>query len=338
MRNARQGEASFAAKQGTVPSPLAITESLLPAISQGARVVTTNSAVNTISSNGKNIVNMDGSFVKALFGGEVLKGTTTLQAKRNAFRLTKGRELLGAEIALVALLVSASVTKERAAQKKAELANIAANAELAKLSDSGVDVTELNDFAPKYKALTRPTWLVRHNEDLVKLAEHLFHEAELGWLIADLNIGQTKESYMDGKRVVELRARQRIDLPVWQDIVEFHKARESNAKPENLVTIVTEAEIDTELMNTKLGLAMGATGAPAKPALPAKPIGIPAAAFAIAGDTPMVKENRGQLILSKAKKAALVLRRAASAVAADHQDQGPTGGATVTEELTPVHV
>jgi len=189
-----------------------------------------------------------------------MEAATTTLAVRNTSPLgsTNDHQMLGAEIALVAVLVSASISKQRDVQKKAELADKGWNLELGKMSDCADDIShESPTISAQYKALTRPTWLVRDNEDLVKLAEHLFQESELGHLIADINIGRTKVSYMDGKRVVELRARQRIDLPVWQDIVDFHKNYKSNTRSENLVTVVMKSAVDAALINATLGLAMG---------------------------------------------------------------------------------
>src|SRR5262249_36962927 len=80
------------------------------------------------------------------------------------------------------------------------------------------------------------------------------------WLIADLNRDRTSESRMDGKRVVEVKSRQLIELPVWEDIVAFHRKQSLEAAPENLVTIVEETGLDLELLLSRLGTAMGLSG------------------------------------------------------------------------------
>jgi hypothetical protein len=292
---------------------------------QAIRTAAAGGNVNNGGSANSNRANdlMIGRGFRAVVGGnnvidQAVKGDLTLKGKKKFRRFSADdRAMLGAEIALAALLISGTVAKERAEQKKVEARKKQQlSAEFAKLSDRLDDAGEISadDNANKaltYKALTRPTWLVRPGEDLVKLAEHLFHEAELGWLIADLNIGTTKESYLDGKRIVELKTRQKIDLPVWQDIVEFHKRNNDNAKPENLITIVTEAAVDTELMNATLGLAMGATVAAPKP-LVAAAAAVPAAAEvlptpAIAGAAPTAKDR--QFTLFSAAKSAIEMAR-----------------------------
>lgn len=366
VRTARQGEVvSNTLKQGSVVSSIrsAGSDSAAAAAAAAAgrtpgRVVAgavgpTGSA-NSPRSNDV-VSNIGRTFRGVGYTAAVDTGRGAFSTKLNGRkfrRLTEGdRALLGAEIALAALLVSASVAKQRAEQKKLEIRKKQKlSPEFARLSDRLDEVGEIvqddnMNQAQSYKPMIRPTWLVRHHEDLVKLAEHLFHEAELGWLIADLNIGQTKESYIDGKRIVELRTRQRIDLPVWQDIVEFHKSR-NTVKPENLITIVTEAEVDKELMNATLGLAMGA--APAlKPATVGVGSAVPITAAAsvavtsltIAGTAPAAKEVRTPILVSSAKQAALAVRKAATAVVSsakatnNNDDQGPSAGAAVTDDV-----
>src|SRR5262249_3153427 len=99
------------------------------------------------------------------------------------------------------------------------------------------------------------------NDTLVSIAENLFEDADLGWLIADVNAGGIKETTVNGKRVVELQDRQQIDLPVWQDIIDFYETRAEDAIAENLVTIVADSHVNSELMNLMLNPVMGVTNA-----------------------------------------------------------------------------
>ncbi|HEY9870528.1 MAG TPA: hypothetical protein V6D08_15290, partial [Candidatus Obscuribacterales bacterium] len=109
--------------------------------------------------------------------------------------------------------------------------------------------------------LRRPTTLVAANDTLVTIAEAFFHDANLAWLIADLNRDRIKESWIDGRRVVELRNRQRLDLPVWDDIAEFYSTRDVAAASENIVTIVEECQVTRELLQSTLAPVFG--GVPA---------------------------------------------------------------------------
>ncbi len=199
---------------------------------------------------------------------------------RLGLRPGKKLALIGPEIALAALLISAGVARVRGAEAIAEKGGqLTINADHLIAADEMV----LHDTDPdaqsqvrKYEPRIRPTWLVRSNEDLGVLADHLFHDARLGWLIADLNLGNTSEMFDGQKRIVELRVRQKIELPVWQDIVEFHKLRiEFHAS--DLVTVVTETAIDQELMQLTLAPVIGIAGAAAV---------APAAALAKVVDAP----------------------------------------------------
>ncbi|MBI4533652.1 MAG: hypothetical protein HY711_06860, partial [Candidatus Melainabacteria bacterium] len=87
--------------------------------------------------------------------------------------------------------------------------------------------------------------------------EELFHDANLAWLIADLNQQSIKETWEGNKRVIELRTRQQLELPVWQDIVEFYQSRPANSSPESLVTVVTNTRLDQELIDSTLGAVIG---------------------------------------------------------------------------------
>ena len=102
------------------------------------------------------------------------------------------------------------------------------------------------------KVLSRPTCYITKNKTLVDIAEELFHNGDLAWLIADLNTGHIRDLMIDGKRVVEFTGRQQINLPVWEDIVEFQRNQPANAIARNLVTVVADHWIDRELLDSTL--------------------------------------------------------------------------------------
>lgn len=103
--------------------------------------------------------------------------------------------------------------------------------------DSVDNDTDAKSRVHKYGQRRRPTWLVRPGEDLCKLAKHLFHDAKLGWLIADINAPNINEVFDGRKRIIELHVRQKIELPVWQDVVEFYKL-ENRVKTSDIITVV----------------------------------------------------------------------------------------------------
>ncbi len=119
-------------------------------------------------------------------------------------------------------------------------------------SDGGDDFDDEED-ENKNLILMRPSWLISPGETLISIAEEHFSDPYIGWLIADLNKDKSQEHYMDGKRIVEFKSRQKLTLPVWQDIVDFYGSMPRNARPENLVTIVSATQIDREVVNSVLG-------------------------------------------------------------------------------------
>jgi hypothetical protein len=108
------------------------------------------------------------------------------------------------------------------------------------------------------KVLRRPKWVIEAGQTLDGIAERLFGNADVGWLIADLNRNLLRETYIDNKRIVELHSRQEIELPVYQDIQKFTKAKKKTWNAENLVTIVMERQIDREVVESALRKVVGA--------------------------------------------------------------------------------
>lgn len=122
------------------------------------------------------------------------------------------------------------------------------------LRDSSPDDDEQNESeTTKTLVLLRPKYLIGETDTLLSIAEEHFSDPYLGWLIADLNKDNCREHTMDGKRIVEFQSRQQITLPVWQDIVDFYGSMPDQAKPENLITIVSATEIDREVVESVLG-------------------------------------------------------------------------------------
>ncbi|HEY9759241.1 MAG TPA: hypothetical protein V6C97_29045 [Oculatellaceae cyanobacterium] len=103
-------------------------------------------------------------------------------------------------------------------------------------------------------AVHRPTILVALNDTLISIAETIFHDPNLAWLILDLNRNSVKQSEVDGRTVVQLVTRQTLMLPVWEpDITNFYANRNEDRSVDNLITIVEETQLDKELMSSILG-------------------------------------------------------------------------------------
>lgn len=138
---------------------------------------------------------------------------------------------------------------------------LAAAANTAEVSTqiNSITIVELSQLASYAQDVTRsrPKILISMSDTLVGIAERYFHDANLGWLIADLNVTWSKETWIDGKRIVEFKNRQQIVLPLWEDVVCFYTRRTSNANPKNLVTVVVETAVSRELLDSELGIVFG---------------------------------------------------------------------------------
>lgn len=121
-----------------------------------------------------------------------------------------------------------------------------------------VDEDDTTNGASLSQVLRRPKWIIEAGQTLDGIAERLFSNADLGWLIADLNRALLRETYIDNKRIVELHSRQEIELPVWQDIQKFDQARKKGWNAENLITIVVERQIEREVVESVLSKVVGA--------------------------------------------------------------------------------
>ncbi|QQR58511.1 MAG: hypothetical protein IPG59_03165 [Candidatus Melainabacteria bacterium] len=98
----------------------------------------------------------------------------------------------------------------------------------------------------------RPLWLVAPKDTLTKLGELIYQDPDVGWLIADMNSKQIKETWIDGKRVIEMQSRQQIELPIQEDIDLFKISKPKEAIAENLITIVQVNQLDKELIESQL--------------------------------------------------------------------------------------
>ena len=113
------------------------------------------------------------------------------------------------------------------------------------------DQTSTKDapVSEKKSSTMRATCLIGPGETLVSVAEHYYQDGNVGWLIADVNLTNLKETKTDGKRIIEVQSRQLLELPNWDEVAEFYKRRRAEYDPENLITIVTENQLDRELID-----------------------------------------------------------------------------------------
>ncbi len=194
-----------------------------------------------------------------------------------------GRYLTGVEIALAVALASAAVAKTRKETDESADADLAAEQlrllfENADENNGSNDNKSANQTPNMFK---RPVYLVNEHDSLVEIAERLYHDSDVAWFIADINAGRITEHSDDGKRIIELRSRQEIELPLHSEVQEYLLHRKKDATADRLVTIVAVSEIDRELLDSFLNTVVG--GPIAEEKSEAAPAPIPTAALAPVG-------------------------------------------------------
>lgn len=100
--------------------------------------------------------------------------------------------------------------------------------------------------------LTRPIVLMTMSDTFISLAETHFRDAVLAWLIVDLNKMKVTETWKGATKIVAISNGESIELPVWEDIVEFYQSKPKNAKPDNLLTVVLKRNLDREMIEAAL--------------------------------------------------------------------------------------
>lgn len=100
--------------------------------------------------------------------------------------------------------------------------------------------------------LRRPTVLMTLSDTFVLLGEQHYFDAILAWLIVDLNKAKVTEFWKGQTKVVAIANGELIELPVWEDIVEFYQNKPKQARADNLLTVVLKRSLDRELIEAAL--------------------------------------------------------------------------------------
>lgn len=177
----------------------------------------------------------------------------------------QSRYMLGGEFIVTALIASAAIAKTRLeknerqddqgkiedfaygdpeAEPEKKVANIQ--------EDDGGLSGSLTDYMFNHGSLPRPTFIIGSSDSLVSIAELLYQEGRLAYLVADLNKDKTFQYEKGGKRYVETRTRTILNLPLKEDLEAFRKSDWQNLRKENLITIVHDRSLDRELLEEEL--------------------------------------------------------------------------------------
>ena len=148
---------------------------------------------------------------------------------------------------LLGFLPSPALWRARRRQELEEQENNDSNSDA--IND---DISNTNNISGYRRA-----YRVKANDTLISIAEREYQDANIAWLIADINFDRTTQHEMDGKRVVEVIKGHELQLPLASEIAEFYNLRATCADPDNLITIVVENEINRERLNEDLKDILG---------------------------------------------------------------------------------
>lgn len=208
------------------------------------------------------------------------------ETESGKFIPSQKRFITGAEIALATVIASCGTARIRRTFAEKSDEQTPGNDERLSMNTSGSVETDRAlrceaDETPgtmrylqthKYNRTTR---LIGPHETFVSIAESLpglFCDGGYGWLIADINLPRIKETFVDGKRIVEVRSRQLIEIPCMADIVAFNRSRKEWQRPENLITVVIETQVDRELLNEHFGVFVEGSAKPAATGAAGSPV------------------------------------------------------------------
>jgi hypothetical protein len=145
------------------------------------------------------------------------------------------RFLPGAELALAAVVALSGARKRRTGEEQNSAGFNADSEQMAK------------------QVLHRRTYMVEQDDTLQSIAERIYGIREAAGLIADLNALSVGDQSIDGRRVVELKVRQTLELPEPEEVRAYLGGLPKNYDVEQIVTIVIENNVDVELLRDFLG-------------------------------------------------------------------------------------
>ncbi|MBA3993959.1 MAG: hypothetical protein C0469_10565 [Cyanobacteria bacterium DS2.3.42] len=106
------------------------------------------------------------------------------------------------------------------------------------------------ESVPLSRAASRFSYMIQPGDSLTDLATAIWHDAEVGWLIAEVN--KLKQEWQGSECSISLAERQVIELPLAEEVVDFYRSGVSTPhKNHKLTTIVTRAAFDDELSSAR---------------------------------------------------------------------------------------
>jgi hypothetical protein len=109
------------------------------------------------------------------------------------------------------------------------------------------DSVQLNrESAPLAQAVTRFSYMIQPGDTLVDLAQAIWQDSEVAWLLAEVN--KLTQEWQGSECSITLVERQVIELPLAEEVVDFYRSGLSTLhKHHILTTIVTRCTLDEGL-------------------------------------------------------------------------------------------
>jgi len=177
----------------------------------------------------------------------------------------ENRYITGAEIALAAIVAAAGARRirleEMVALKPDSARAIPKVQKIEVFLPEKLEASHADEDAARTQSNLRKHFYERlkmvigPGDTLVRIADSKWNDSRLAWLIADinLNLGNVDESIVDGKRIVQVRSRQTIDIPTDEEVLQW-RHRYAECKADDLITVVVETQVDRELLNEQFSI------------------------------------------------------------------------------------
>lgn len=164
------------------------------------------------------------------------------------------RYSLGIDFVVTALLAVAGITKVR--QERKQIAQAIEDPQDNKSASgsnqlSGHSMNSSSGYWPNHEG-QRATVIIGTKDCLCMIATAFFQNADVGWLIADINKHRLLERWQEKTRVISVSAQQILELPLPDEIENFLKNKSKEACSKNMITIVLENNCSKEKLEEKL--------------------------------------------------------------------------------------
>jgi hypothetical protein len=164
------------------------------------------------------------------------------------------RYLMGIELAFAAIVaISGIVPADRRRAKVTEDDCF---------EESECEDEDADEHGSNLPSARRRTYSVKAGDSLQGIAEDVFRNRDIAWLIADINAANIKEEWIGNKRVVELKPRQCLELPEPGEATYFASRIAKDFNIDRLVTVISESAVDCLMLNIFLGPVSGRMSQP----------------------------------------------------------------------------